>query len=84
MNSVALRFFLKNLSCSRHPTEVERPKFRSIHLCLCDNLEDVLSIPQEALDTHQLAGVLGSPLEAGEKMYEDLKRKYYYNYEQPM
>ena len=36
----------------------------------------MLSIPQEALATHQLAGILGSPLEAGKSLYEDLKRKY--------
>jgi hypothetical protein len=36
----------------------------------------VLSIPQEALDTHHLAGVLGSPLKAGERMYEDLQTRY--------
>ena len=36
----------------------------------------MLSIPQEALDTHPLAGVLGSPLEAGENMYSDLHNQY--------
>ena len=36
----------------------------------------MLNIPQEALDTNQFAGVLGSLLEAGERMYGDLKRKY--------
>lgn len=37
---------------------------------------DVLFIPPEALVTHQLAGVLGSPLEAGERMYPELQRTY--------
>ena len=35
------------------------------------------SIPLEALDSHPLAGVLGSPLEAGENMYLDLQSQYY-------
>ena len=60
----------------RNPARSERPNFRSIHLNLLENEEDVLSIPQEALDTHQLAGVLGSPLKAGERMYEDLQIRY--------
>ena len=60
----------------RNPARSERPNFRSIHLNLLENEEDVLSIPQEALDTHQLAGVLGSPLKAGERMYEDLQTRY--------
>ena len=63
-------------TCCRNPTRSERPNFRSIHLRLLENEQDVLSIPQEALDTHQLAGVLGSPLKAGERMYEDLQTKY--------
>jgi hypothetical protein len=36
----------------------------------------VLSIPQEALDAHELAGVLGSPLEVGMNTYKDLQDKY--------
>ena len=36
----------------------------------------VLSFPQEVLNTHHLAGVLGSPLEAGENMYGDLQGRY--------
>ena len=39
----------------------------------------MLSIPQEALNTHNLAGVLGSPLEVGANMYRDLQNKYYDN-----
>ena len=37
----------------------------------------VLAIPEDDLDTHQLAGVLGAPMEAGEKMYRDLQCKYF-------
>ena len=36
----------------------------------------MLSIPQEALDAHKLAGVLGSSLEVGKGMYSDLQNKY--------
>lgn len=60
----------------RNPNKADRPKFRTIHLSLLDNKERVLAIPQEAIETHQLAGVLGSPLSAGEKMYSDLAKQY--------
>lgn len=60
----------------RNPTAEERPKFRGMLLNLLEDEEAVLVIPQEALNTHQLAGILGSPSEAGKRMYEDLKRKY--------
>ena len=36
----------------------------------------MLSIPPEALDSHHLAAVIGSPLEAGENMYIYLHDKY--------
>ena len=36
----------------------------------------MLSIPQEALDAHKLAGVLGSPIEVGKGMYSDLQDKH--------
>ena len=39
-------------------------------------MEEVLSIPQEALDTHQFAGVLGSSLDAGKGMYQQLQNRY--------
>ena len=35
-----------------------------------------MSIPQEALDTHELAGMLGSSLDVGKNMYEDLQHSY--------
>ena len=54
----------------------QRPSFRDLLLTLLDNLKEVLSIPQEDLDTHSHAGVLGSPLEAGEHMYRDLQDRY--------
>ena len=53
-----------------------RPSFRELLLTLLRNPKAVLSIPQEALDTHNLAGVLGSPLDVGESMYRDLQNKY--------
>ena len=45
-------------------------------LVLIGNERVVLNIPQEALDTHRLAGELGAPLEAGEDMYPDLLMTY--------
>ena len=53
-----------------------RPGFREIFLSLLDTPEDVLSIPPKALDSHHLAGIIGSPLEAGENMYIDLQDNY--------
>ena len=55
----------------------QRPSFRDLLLALLDDLKVVLAIPQEALDTHSHAGLLGSPLETGENMYRDLQDKYY-------
>ena len=60
----------------RNPVAARRPSFRDILLGLLDKPDAVLSIPPEALDTHHLAGVLGSPLEAGENMYKDLQNRY--------
>ena len=40
------------------------------------NQQLVLSIPQDAIQSHQLAGVLGAPVEAGEYMYQDLQYTY--------
>ena len=56
----------------------QRPSFRDLLLALLDNIKVVLSIPPEAFETHSHAGVLGSPLEAGENMYRDLQDKYQY------
>ena len=57
----------------RDPIAGSRPRFREIVLVLTGNPQDVLSIPQEALSVHRLAGVLGNPLEAGKNMYSDLQ-----------
>ena len=54
----------------------QRPSFRDLLLALLDDTKVVLSITPEALDTHSHAGVLGSPLEAGENMYRDLQDRY--------
>ena len=59
----------------------QRPSFRQILLSLLDTPEMVLSIPQEDLGTHHLAGVLGSPLEAGKNMYRDLHERYDSDYQ---
>ena len=60
----------------RNPVAGLRPTFRELLLTLLGNPKAVLSIPQEALDTHNRAGVLGSPLTAGENMYGDLQNRY--------
>ena len=60
----------------RYPLAGSRPGFRDLVIVLTGNHLDVLSIPQEALHSHQLAGVLGSALEAGENMYLDLQNKH--------
>ncbi|KAL5486806.1 hypothetical protein EMCRGX_G019336 [Ephydatia muelleri] len=53
-----------------------RPQFRDIHLSLSQNDEHVLKIPDEALQTHPQAGILGAPLEAGENMYINIQKTY--------
>ena len=64
------------MNTCRNPVVASRPGFREIFLSLLDTPENMLSIPSEALDTHHLAGIIGSPLEAGENMYIDLRDKY--------
>ena len=54
----------------------QRPSFRELLLTLLNNPEEVLSIPPGTLGTQHLAGVLGSPLEAGEGLYRDLRDRY--------
>lgn len=51
--------------------------FREILVTLTGNPLCILSIPRDALNTHHLAGVLSSPLEAGENMYRDLQGRYH-------
>ena len=73
---------IANIACFfllhyRNPVATNRPGFREVLLSLLGNPEEMTSIPLEALDTHPLAGVLGSPLEAGENMYLDLQSQYY-------
>ena len=60
----------------RNPVAAQRPSFRELLLTLLNIPNAILSIPQEALDTHSLAGVLGSTLNAGEDMYRDLQNRY--------
>ena len=64
------------LPLCRNPVASNRPAFREILLTLLGSSEEVLSIPPVAVDTHHLAGVLGSPLDAGENMYQDLQYRY--------
>ena len=60
----------------RNSATSPRPSFRDLILTLVGNQQLVISIPQDAIETHQLAGVLGAPLEAGENMYQDLQYTY--------
>ena len=62
---------------NRNPVAANRPGFRDIFLLLLGNPEEMFYIPPEARDSHHLAGVLGSPLEAGENMYPDLHNQYF-------
>ena len=64
-------------TCRRQPVTSRRPTFREIVIALTANPSEVLFIPEEALATHHLAGVLASPLVAGERMYQDLQNKYH-------
>ena len=60
----------------RNPNTSRRPKFRDIFLVLIENETFILSLPQEAHETHQLSATLGAPLEAGEMIYRDLQNMY--------
>ena len=60
----------------RHPITGSRPNFRELVLALTGDKSEVLLIPQGDGDTHSLARVLGSQLEAGKNMYKDLQNKY--------
>ncbi|KAL5486847.1 hypothetical protein EMCRGX_G019382 [Ephydatia muelleri] len=59
-----------------NPDASSRIQFKAIHLSLSQGEEHVLNIPNEALQTHPKAGVLGALLEAGQKMYTDLQKTY--------
>ena len=54
----------------------QRPSFRDLLLTLLSIPDAMISLAQEALDTDHLAGVLGSPLKAGQNMYSDLQNRY--------
>ena len=54
----------------------DRPEFREILLGLLENESVVLVIPPEDKATHPQAGVLGAPLEAGQRMYSALQNTY--------
>ena len=53
-----------------------RPKYQAILTSLLEEPQKVLRIPQEDAASHSLACMLGSPLEAGVKMYPDLQITY--------
>ena len=60
----------------RNPEASLRPGFRDLLFALLDNEEAVLTIPDDALETHAQAGVLGAPLEAGMNMYYAMQQAY--------
>ena len=70
------KIYQNHSSLARNPTASKRPTFREIVLSLVESGDKVLPIPCKALDTRHLAGILGSPLKAGEKMYTDLRDRY--------
>ena len=59
-----------------------RPSFRELFLAFLDSPEEVLSIPPGSPSAHHLAGVLGSPLEAGGSLYRDLQDRYLHEYQE--
>ncbi len=61
----------------RHPGATSRPGFRDIVMHMMRPESEMLEIPQEALNTNTLAGVLGGPLKAGINMYCDLQWAYF-------
>ena len=54
----------------------DRPSFRNMLLCLLENKTVVLTIPSRDKSSHHQAGVLGAPIEAGERMYTELQNIY--------
>lgn len=61
----------------RNPVPSRRPAFRQLTISLSGTKDKLLFIPSDVLSTHKLAGVLGSPLEAGKQMYADLQNQYF-------
>ena len=60
----------------RNPVPSRRPAFRQLTLSLSGTKDKLLFVPSDVLSAHMLAGVLGSPLEAGKLMYTDLQNQY--------
>jgi hypothetical protein len=52
-----------------NPTPAARPTFRQVLQTLLGEDRSLLEVLEEARASHSLAGVLGSPLEAGHRMY---------------
>ena len=65
-----------NTHIYRHPDKDERPCFQDIMLMMLKQDKEILSIPEEDVTTHPLAGAIGATLEAGEKMYHKLQMTY--------
>lgn len=60
----------------RNPNTSSRIEFRDILIQMMASEEQLLEIPEDALISHELAGVLGAPVEAGQNMYIDLQQTY--------
>ena len=60
----------------RNPAPYARPTFQQILLTLLGDDRALLAVPTEERATHSLAGVLGSPLEAGYGMYLSRQHSY--------
>ena len=69
-------YYFCTITLSRHTHASGRPRFRELTIDLTGNELDVLSIPEEDLHTHKLAGVLGAPVDSAKDMYLDLQNKY--------
>ncbi|CAI8019033.1 Ephrin type-A receptor 8 (Fragment) [Geodia barretti] len=59
-----------------NPDPAERPTFQQILLTLLGDDKALLAVPTEERASHSLAGVLGSPLEAGHSMYLNRQNSY--------
>ncbi len=60
----------------RNPEPSQRTQFKALIFELLEPETKILHFPEEDASSHQLAEIIGGPLEAGENMYLDLQTKY--------
>ena len=60
----------------RNPDSTARIGFRDILIQMMAPEEQLLEIPDDALNIHELAGVQGAPTEAWQSMYLELQQAY--------